>query len=166
MQQAWGALTPPSGLVCVHAAADSPSLLQVICTTLSGAAEVRVGRRPFKIVILDEASQATEPSTLIPLVRHRPSLSCIQHALPPMIQRAATKASLQITSPAPCFVASAGWMRACPSWLWPSRVHCSGAAAAPGEGRRVRDHRGGPPAAATHCGLPPGEGRPAGQDRL
>ena len=37
--------------------------------TLSGAAEARLGKLPFKIVILDEASQATEPSTLIPLVR-------------------------------------------------------------------------------------------------
>lgn len=37
--------------------------------TLSGAGDQRLGSMRFKIVILDEASQATEPSTLIPLVR-------------------------------------------------------------------------------------------------
>ena len=36
--------------------------------TLSGAGDQRLGDTRFKIVILDEASQATEPSTLIPLV--------------------------------------------------------------------------------------------------
>ena len=41
---------------------------QVVCVTLSGAGDQRLGSTRFKIVILDEASQATEPSTLIPLV--------------------------------------------------------------------------------------------------
>ena len=42
---------------------------QVVAATLSGAGDLhRLGHRRFKVVILDEASQATEPSTLIPLV--------------------------------------------------------------------------------------------------
>ena len=41
----------------------------VICCTCSGAGDPRVARRRFKYLLLDEATQATEPECLIPLVR-------------------------------------------------------------------------------------------------
>ncbi|GBG27023.1 Regulator of nonsense transcripts 1-like [Hondaea fermentalgiana] len=41
----------------------------VICCTCSGAADPRLAKYKFKHVLLDEATQATEPESLIPIVR-------------------------------------------------------------------------------------------------
>ena len=44
--------------------------MQVVTTTCAGAGNsALLGTIRFRVVVLDEASQATEPSTLIPLVR-------------------------------------------------------------------------------------------------
>jgi regulator of nonsense transcripts 1 len=40
----------------------------VICCTCSGAGDPRIQRMTFKIVLVDEATQAAEPEVLIPLV--------------------------------------------------------------------------------------------------
>ena len=45
------------------------SAASVICCTCSGAGDPRISRRRFKYLLLDEATQATEPESLIPLVR-------------------------------------------------------------------------------------------------
>lgn len=69
---------------------------QVVCATCTGAGDgERLGARRYKMVVIDEATQSTEPSCLIPLVR--PSLLC--HAA--LLLRACTKPSwvLQPHSP-------------------------------------------------------------------
>ena len=43
--------------------------MQIVVATLSGADSHRVKDMRFKVVIVDEASQATEPATAVPLVR-------------------------------------------------------------------------------------------------
>ena len=45
---------------------------QVVAATCTGAGDKRLEGRVFRMVVIDEATQATEPSTLIPLVRKRP----------------------------------------------------------------------------------------------
>lgn len=43
--------------------------VQVVASTLAGAGDMKtLSTRTFKMVVLDEASQATEPSSIIPLV--------------------------------------------------------------------------------------------------
>ncbi len=42
---------------------------QVVASTCSGAGDARLERHVFRAVVVDEATQATEPSTLIPLLR-------------------------------------------------------------------------------------------------
>ena len=46
------------------------SFAQVVCATCAGAGDdERLQTYRYKMVIIDEATQATEPSNLIPLVR-------------------------------------------------------------------------------------------------
>ena len=49
---------------------------QVVCATCAGAGDdERLQMRRYKMVIIDEATQATEPSNIIPLVRtHAPHM--------------------------------------------------------------------------------------------
>ena len=56
------ALTPPWA-ACPCAA------LQVVVCTCNGAGDSRLQEQSFRVVVLDEASQATEASTLVPLVK-------------------------------------------------------------------------------------------------
>ena len=66
-------------LSCVLSAAACMPWPQVVCATCAGAGdEERLGTRRYKMVVLDEATQATEPSTLIPLVRD-PARSFASH---------------------------------------------------------------------------------------
>lgn len=43
-------------------------LLQVVVATCAGAGDPRMTGRAFRMLVIDEATQATEPMTLIPLV--------------------------------------------------------------------------------------------------
>ncbi|KAL6760052.1 AAA domain-containing protein [Haematococcus lacustris] len=61
LAQADAALRSAMDLVLVTA--------QVVCCTCTGAGDSMLTDRVFKAVVLDEATQATEPATLIPLVR-------------------------------------------------------------------------------------------------
>lgn len=42
---------------------------QVVVATCAGAGDPRLKDRTFRMLVIDEATQATEPMTLIPLVR-------------------------------------------------------------------------------------------------
>jgi regulator of nonsense transcripts 1 len=42
---------------------------QVVCATCSGAGDSSLSGRSFRLVLVDESSQATEPAVLVPLVR-------------------------------------------------------------------------------------------------
>ena len=49
---------------------DLANAVQVVCATCAGAGDdERLQMRRYKMVIIDEATQATEPSNIIPLVR-------------------------------------------------------------------------------------------------
>lgn len=50
------------------AESDLLSNADVICTTCSGAGDIRLAEFRFKHVLVDESTQATEPETLIPIV--------------------------------------------------------------------------------------------------
>ena len=55
--------------------------MQVVCATCAGAGDdERLQMRRYKMVIIDEATQATEPSNIIPLVR-----PCASHTLWPAL---------------------------------------------------------------------------------
>ena len=43
--------------------------MQVVCATCSGAGDSSLAGRSFRLVLIDESSQATEPATLVPLVK-------------------------------------------------------------------------------------------------
>lgn len=51
--------------------------MQVVVATLSATASKDLEFRHFKVVVIDEAAQATEPATLVPLVRVCNSASCV-----------------------------------------------------------------------------------------
>lgn len=74
---------------------------QVVAATCAGAGdEARLHNQIFRMVVIDEATQATEPSTLIPLVRGAESVVMAgdPKQLPPtVISRGAEKAGLQVT---------------------------------------------------------------------
>ena len=77
------------------------ALLQVVAATCAGAGdENRLHKQIFRLVVIDEATQATEPSTLIPLVRGAESVVMAgdpQQLPPTVISRGAEKAGLQVT---------------------------------------------------------------------
>jgi regulator of nonsense transcripts 1 len=78
-------------LICLlHCTALMRLLLtrvQVIVTTCNGAGERRLQRQSFRVVVMDEASQATEPASLVPLLK---GAECVvmagdQRQLPPTV---------------------------------------------------------------------------------
>ncbi len=73
----------------------------MVAATCAGAGdEARLHNQIFRMVVIDEATQATEPSTLIPLVRGAESVVMAgdPKQLPPtVISRGAEKAGLQVT---------------------------------------------------------------------
>ncbi len=73
----------------------------MVAATCAGAGdEARLHNQVFRMVVIDEATQATEPSTLIPLVRGAESVVMAgdPKQLPPtVISRGAEKAGLQVT---------------------------------------------------------------------
>jgi len=70
-----------------HAQVAALRRAQVVCATCSGAGSEMLGKLTFPSVLLDEASQATEPSTLVPLVRGARQVALVgDHCqLPPTI---------------------------------------------------------------------------------
>jgi len=52
-------------------------MAQVICSTCSGAAQPVIAGIDFKAIVVDEATQATEPSTLIPLTKANPESAVV-----------------------------------------------------------------------------------------
>ena len=77
------------------------ALSQVIAATCSGAGDDRtLGGMQFRVVVIDEATQATEPSTLIPFVRGAESVVMAgdpQQLPPTVISMAAAEMGLQTT---------------------------------------------------------------------
>eukprot|EP00963_Diacronema_lutheri_P011733 scaffold1440_cov332-Pavlova_lutheri.AAC.33 len=79
------------------AAKEVLETVQVVAATCAGAGESRLMHHNFKIVVLDEATQATEPQTLIPLTK---GAECVVMAgdprqLPPTVtSQAALEAGL------------------------------------------------------------------------
>lgn len=77
------------------------SWTQVVAATCAGAGdESRLHKKLFRLVVIDEATQATEPSTLIPLMRGAESVIMAgdPRQLPPtVISRGAEEAGLQVT---------------------------------------------------------------------
>lgn len=72
---------------------------QVICTTLTGAANSLLGKRRFTTLIVDEAAQALEPAVWIPLSKvDRLILAGDPHQLPPTVKSSeAARAGLNVT---------------------------------------------------------------------
>ncbi len=60
---------------------------QVICATCVGAGDLLLDSRRFPLVLLDEATQATEPASLIPLTKGARHLVLVgdHHQLPPTV---------------------------------------------------------------------------------
>ena len=52
--------------------------MQVIVATCAGAGGSELKDRSYRMVVIDEATQATEPSTLIPLVGPRSHVHVMQ----------------------------------------------------------------------------------------
>ena len=79
-----------------QAAEAAMASVEVVCTTTAGAGDARrMGGLRFRAVVLDEATQATEPSLLVPLVR---GAECVVLAgdprqLPPTVTTPAAKAA-------------------------------------------------------------------------
>ena len=70
---------------------------QVICATCVGAGDLLLDSRRFPLVLLDEATQATEPASLIPLTKGARHVVLVgdHHQLPPtVISRRAEKEGL------------------------------------------------------------------------
>eukprot|EP00835_Amoeboradix_gromovi_P000478 NODE_17_length_41373_cov_0.337016.p2 type:complete len:879 gc:universal NODE_17_length_41373_cov_0.337016:8591-5955(-) len=72
----------------------------VICCTCVGAGDPRLGRMTFETVVIDEATQATEPESLIPLIMgcKRAVLIGDHEQLPPVIMsKTVAKAGLTVS---------------------------------------------------------------------
>ncbi len=72
---------------------------QIICSTCSGAGSEFLEKEEFDLAVIDEATQATEPSTLIPLIKARRAVLAGDHRqLPPtVLSREAEKRGLGIS---------------------------------------------------------------------
>ncbi|KAI3430973.1 hypothetical protein D9Q98_009377 [Chlorella vulgaris] len=82
------------------ASVSTLKLAPVIVTTCNGAGERRLQRQSFRVVVMDEASQATEPASLVPLLK---GAECVvmagdQRQLPPTVisQRAVEECQLDV----------------------------------------------------------------------
>lgn len=84
-----------------RASCDVLQNCQVVASTCAGAGdESRLNDQIFRLVVIDEATQATEPSTLIPLMRGAESVVMAgdPRQLPPtVVSRGAEEAGLQVT---------------------------------------------------------------------
>ena len=72
---------------------------QVLCTTNIGAGHFSLSKRKFSIVLIDEATQATEPSALVPIVKGARQLILVgdHKQLPPTVtSRRAEEHGLEI----------------------------------------------------------------------
>jgi superfamily I DNA and/or RNA helicase len=72
---------------------------QVLCTTNIGAGHFTLTNRKFSIVLIDEATQATEPSALVPIVKGARQLILVgdHRQLPPTVtSRSAEEGGLDI----------------------------------------------------------------------
>ena len=72
---------------------------QVVVCTLVGAASSILGDREFRVCIIDEAAQALEPASWIPIIKsYRTVLAGDPHQLPPTVKsRAAERGGLSVT---------------------------------------------------------------------
>ena len=72
---------------------------QIICSTCSGAGSEFLEKEEFDLAVIDEATQATEPSALIPLVKARRAVLAGDHRqLPPtVVSREAEKGGLGLS---------------------------------------------------------------------
>ncbi len=72
---------------------------QVICSTCSGAGSEFLEKEEFDLAVIDEATQATEPSALIPLIKARRAVLAGDHRqLPPtVLSREAEKGGLGVS---------------------------------------------------------------------
>ena len=66
---------------------DILSSAEVLCTTNIGAGHFTIANRKFSIVLIDEATQATEPSSLVPIVKGARQLILVgdHRQLPPTV---------------------------------------------------------------------------------
>ena len=72
---------------------------EVLCTTNIGAGHFTIANRKFSIVLIDEATQATEPSSLVPIVKGARQLILVgdHKQLPPTVtSRTAEEGGLDI----------------------------------------------------------------------
>ena len=78
---------------------DVLSSAEVLCTTNIGAGHFTIANRKFSIVLIDEATQATEPSSLVPIVKGARQLILVgdHRQLPPTVtSRSAEEGGLNI----------------------------------------------------------------------
>ncbi len=66
---------------------DVLSGAEVLCSTNIGAGHFTIAKRKFSIVLIDEATQATEPSALVPIVKGARQLILVgdHRQLPPTV---------------------------------------------------------------------------------
>lgn len=82
---------------CAKVERDLLSAADVICTTCAGAGDPRMTQIRFRQVLIDEATQATEPECLIPIVKGTKQLVLVgDHCQlgPVVVSKAAAKAAL------------------------------------------------------------------------
>ena len=79
---------------------DTLDRAEIICSTNVGTGHMLLGSRKFPIVLIDEATQASEPSALVPIVRGARQLIMVgdHRQLPPtVISREAEKGGLNVS---------------------------------------------------------------------
>ncbi|GAX73483.1 hypothetical protein CEUSTIGMA_g935.t1 [Chlamydomonas eustigma] len=86
-QQAWG-LIQKAMVLEGEAAEQVLSSCRVVAATCVGAGDPRLQRKEFALCVLDEATQATEPHSLIPILRNAESLLLVgdPQQLPPTVR--------------------------------------------------------------------------------
>jgi superfamily I DNA and/or RNA helicase len=92
-------LKKEAGQLSFYITSDILSNAQVIATTLVGAANPAVRDRKFRTVFIDEAAQALEPATWIPILKVQRVIFAGDHCqLPPTIKsQQAAKGGLEVT---------------------------------------------------------------------